>query len=90
MMAARWRLKYFSFSQRIFPNFGTLVFIILYFERLSFDDSDGSDPRIGPGSARDRPYLKGLGSNFREGPKLGIGSGSMSRIEGPEGPEDLL
>ena len=52
--------------------------------------SDGSNPRIGPGSARDRPYLKGLGSNFREGPKLGIGSGSMSRIEGPEGPEDLL
>ena len=52
--------------------------------------SDGSDPRIGPGSARDRPFLKGLGSNFREGPKLGIGSGSMSRIEGPEGPEDLL
>ena len=53
-------------------------------------NSDGSDPRIGPGSARDQPYLKGLGSNFREGPKLGIGSGSMSRIEGPEGPEDLL
>jgi len=52
--------------------------------------SDGSDPRIGPGSARDRPFLKGLGSNFREGPKLGIGSGSMPRIEGPEGPEDLL
>ena len=52
--------------------------------------SDGSNPRIGPGSARDRPYLKGLGSNFREGPKLGIGLGSMSRIEGPEGPEDLL
>ena len=49
-------------------------------------NSDGSDPRIGPGSARDRPFLKGLGSNFREGPKLGIGSGSMSRIEGPEGP----
>ena len=48
--------------------------------------SDGSDPRIGPGSARDRPYLKGLGLNFREGPKLGIGSGSRSRIEGPEGP----
>ena len=38
-MAAWWRLKYFSFSQRIFPNFGTLVFIILYFERLSFDDN---------------------------------------------------
>ena len=52
--------------------------------------SDGSDPRIGPGSARDRPFLEGLRSIFREGPKLGIGSGSMSRIEGPEGPEDLL
>ena len=38
----------------------------------------------------DWPFLKGLGSNFREGPRLGIGSGSMSRIEGPEGPEDLL
>ena len=48
--------------------------------------SDGSDPRIGPGSARDWPFLKGLGSNFREGPKLGIGLRSMSRIEGPEGP----
>ena len=48
--------------------------------------SDGSDPRIGPGSARDRPFLKGLGSNFGEGPRLGIGSGSSSRIEGPEGP----
>ena len=48
--------------------------------------SDGSDPRIGPGSARDRPFLKGLGSNFGEGLKLGIGSGSRSRIEGPEGP----
>ena len=54
------------------------------------NSSDGSDPRIGPRSARDRPLLKGLGSNFREEPKLGIGSGSMSRIEGPEGPEDLL
>ena len=52
--------------------------------------SDGSDPRIGLGLARDWPFLKGLGSNFREGPKLGIGSGSMSRIEEPEGPEDLL
>ena len=52
--------------------------------------SDGSNPRIGPGSARDRPFLNGLGSNFGEGPKLGIGSGLMSRIEGPEGPEDLL
>ena len=51
-----------------------------------FINSDGSDPRIGPGSARDRPFLKGLGSNFGEGPKLGIGSGSRSRIEGPEGP----
>ena len=48
--------------------------------------SDGSDPRIGPGSARDRPFLKGSGSNFEEGPRLGIGSGSSSRIEGPEGP----
>ena len=48
--------------------------------------SDGSDPRIGPGSARDRPFLKGSGSNFGEGPRLGIGSGSSSRIEGPEGP----
>ena len=48
--------------------------------------SDGSNPRIDPRSARDWPLLKGLGSNFREGPKLGIGSGSMSRIEGPEGP----
>ena len=48
--------------------------------------SDGSDPRIGPGLARDRPFLKGSGSNFGEGPKLGIGSGSRSRIEGPEGP----
>ena len=54
-----------------------------YVEVLS---SDGSDPRIGPGSARDRPFLKGSGSNFGEGPKLGIGSGSRSRIEGPEGP----
>ena len=52
--------------------------------------SDGSDPRIGPGLARDRPFLEGSGSNFREGPKLGIGSGSISRIEGPEGPKDLL
>ena len=34
--------------------------------------SDGSDPRIGPGSARDRPFLEGSGSNFMEGPKLGI------------------
>ena len=44
---------------------------------------------MGPilGSARDRPFLKGLGWNLREGPKLGIGSGSMSRIEGPD---DLL
>ena len=49
-------------------------------------DSDGSNPRIGPGSARDRPFLKRSGSNFGEGPKLGIGSGSRSRIEGPEGP----
>ena len=48
--------------------------------------SDGSDPRIGPGSARDRPFLKGSGSNFGEGPRLGIGSGSSSRIDGPEGP----
>ena len=48
--------------------------------------SDGSDPRIGPGSARDRPFLEGSGSNFREGPKLGISSRSRSRIEGPEGP----
>ena len=54
----------------------------LFFSKIS----DGSDPRIGPGSARDRPFLKGLGSNFGEGPKLGIGSGSRSRIEGPEGP----
>ena len=61
-----------------------------YFIATSVTNSDGSDPRIGPGSARDRPYLKGLGLNFREGPKLGIGSGSMSKIEGPEGPEDLL
>ena len=53
-------------------------------------NSDGFDPRIGLRSAQDRPFLKGLGSNFREGPKLGIGSGSMSRIEGPEGLEDLL
>ena len=52
--------------------------------------SDGSDSRIGPGSARDRPFLKGSGSNFGEGPKRGIGSGSRSRIEGPEGPENLL
>ena len=49
--------------------------------------SDGSDPRIGPGSAQDRPFLEGLRSIFREGPKLGIGSGSMSKIEGPD---DLL
>ena len=49
-------------------------------------NSDGSDPRIGPGSARDRPFLKGSGSDFGEGPRLGIGSGSSSRIEGPEGP----
>ena len=40
--------------------------------KLNFNISDGSDPRIGPGSARDRPFLKGLGSNFGEGPKLGI------------------
>ena len=57
---------------------------------LSNASSDGSDPRIGPGSARDRPFLEGSGSNFREGPKLGIGSGSISRIEGPEGPKNLL
>ena len=55
-----------------------------------FVTSDGSDLRIGPGSARDRPFLEGLRSIFREGPKLGIGSGSISRITGPEGPKDLL
>ena len=48
--------------------------------------SDGSDPRIGPGSAQDRPFLKGSGSNFGEEPKLGIGLGSRSKIEGPGGP----
>ena len=58
----------------------------LYLPSEEIQNSDGSDPRIGPGSARDRPFLKGLGSNFGEGPKLGIGSGSRSRIEGPEGP----
>ena len=55
-----------------------------------YSTSDGSNPRISPGLVRDQPFLKGLGWNFREGPKVGIGSGSMSRIEGPEGPEDLL
>ena len=50
------------------------------------NNSDGSDPRIGLGSARDRPFFKELGSNFGEGPKLGIGLGSRSRIEGPKGP----
>ena len=49
------------------------------------NSSDGSDPRIGPGSAQDWPFLKGLRSDFREGPKLGIGSGLMSRIKGPKG-----
>ena len=49
--------------------------------------SDGSDPRIGSRSARDRRFLEGLGSIFREGPKLGISSRSISRIEGPD---DLL
>ena len=46
---------------------------------------------MGPilGSAWDRSFLKGSRLNFREGSKLGIGSGSMSRIEGPKGPEDL-
>ena len=48
--------------------------------------SDGSNSRIGLGSARDRPFLKGLGLNFGEGPKLGIGLGSRSKIEGPGGP----
>ena len=60
-----------------------LRYMFFYLKQIS---SDGSDPRIGPGSARDRPFLKGSGSNFGEGPKLGIGSGSRSRIEGPEGP----
>ena len=47
---------------------------------------------MGPilGAARDQLesdlFLEGLGSNLGEGPKLGIGSGSRSRIEGPEGP----
>ena len=63
---------------------------IPHFLKKNMIISDGSDPRIGPGSARDRPFLEGLRSIFREGPRLGIGSGSMSRIEGPEGPEDLL
>ena len=49
--------------------------------------SDGSDPRIGPGSARDWPFLERSRSIFREGPKLEIGSRSMSKIEGPD---DLL
>ena len=40
------------------------------------------DPILG--LARDWPFLKGLGSNLREGSKLRIGSGSMLRIEGPE------
>ena len=39
-----------------------------------FVTSDGSDLRIGPGSALDRPFLEGLRSIFREGPKLGIRS----------------
>ena len=52
--------------------------------------SDGSNSRIGLGSARDQPFLEGSESNFREGPKLRIGSGSISRIEGPEGPKNLL
>ena len=58
--------------------------IIKFLHLLS---SDGSDLRIGSGSARDRPFLEGSRSIFREGPKLGIGSRSMSRIEGPD---DLL
>ena len=56
-------------------------------KKIAINNSDGSDPRIGPGSARDRPFLEGSRSIFREGPKLGIGSRSMSRIEGPD---DLL
>ena len=60
---------------------------LIYLHKILKDIiSDRSDPRIGPGLARDRPFLKGSGSNFGEGPKLGIGSGSRSRIEGPEGP----
>ena len=51
-----------------------------------FVASDGSDPRLGSRSARDRRFLKGLGSIFREGPKLEIGSGSMSKIDGPDEP----
>ena len=39
-----------------------------------FVTSDGSDLRIGPGSALDRPFLEGLRSIFREVPKLGIRS----------------
>ena len=60
---------------------------IIYYSTCELPTSDGSDPRIGPGLARDRPFLEGSRSIFREGPKLGIGSGSMSRIEGPD---DLL
>ena len=39
-------------------------------KKESEKSSDGSDPRIGPRSAQ--PILKGLGSNYGEGPKLRI------------------
>ena len=61
-------------------------YIILHISIYTVENSDGSDPRISPGSARDRPFLKGSGLNFGEGPKLGIGLGSRSRMEGLEGP----
>ena len=41
--------------------------------------SDGSSPRLGSGSARARPFLEGLSSIFWEGPRLGLGPGSMSK-----------
>ena len=49
-----------------------IFFVRLEKHPLIFYIIDGSDPRIGLGSAQDRPFLKGLRSNFREGPKLGI------------------
>ena len=47
--------------------------------------SDGSKPRPGLGSVQDQPYLQGWGSNFREGPRPEISSGSMSRPGGHNG-----
>ena len=47
--------------------------------------SDGSESRPSLGSAKDQPYLQDSGSNFREGPRPEISSGSISRPGGHNG-----